>query len=123
MTGKQILSSKIAIGLLIVLLAFLVNSKYKQWQQTKTINALKDDLLRQANVQEQKNQELATSINFINSDDFQEQVARQQLNLKKNGEVVYSFTQGQDVSTTTGQVAAASAQAGNPQKWWNYFFQ
>jgi len=122
MTAKQILSSKIAIGLLIILLAFLANSKYKQWQQVRAINALKADLLRQADVQQKKNQELTDSINFLNSGDFKEQVARQQLNLKKNGEVVYNFTQGDDASATSA-VAGASITASNPQKWWGYFFQ
>jgi cell division protein FtsB len=123
MTSKQILSSKFAVGLLIVILAFLVNSEYKQWRQTQAVKALKNDLLKQANLQNQKNQELADSINFINSDDFKEQVARQQLNLKKNGEVVYSFTPDQDEATGTEQNTVAVAAVSNPEKWWHYFFQ
>ncbi len=121
MTSKQILSSKFALGLLIVLLAILANSKYKQWQQARSIEKLKQDLLKQADVQQKKNQELTQSISFINSDNFKEQVARQQLNLKKDGEVVYNFTEG--TPTTTPAVAGASIAATNPQKWWSYFFQ
>ena len=120
MTAKQILSSKLVIGLLIILLAFLANSKFQQWRQARAIAKLKNDLIAQASVQQQKNQELADSLSLLNSSDFTEQVARQQLGLKKNGETVYNFTQG----TATSSVAATNDNSGasNPKKWWNYFF-
>jgi cell division protein FtsB len=121
MTSKQILSSKAIVTLLIIVLAFLANSKFQQWRQARAINKLKNDLLAQASVQQQKNQELSDSLSLLDSGNFKEQVARQQLGLKKNGETVYNFTQG-DISTSTAGSGDPQALS-NPQKWWNYFYK
>ena len=49
-----------------------------------------------------------------------EKVAREQLNLKKQGEKVYSFTQIDGRSTASAKFAA-NDNASNPVKWWKYF--
>ena len=119
MQPKQILSSKLAAALLIILLAFLVNIKYRQWKEERSVNKLKNDLQQQAAAQQKKNQDLSDSLSYLNSNDFKEQVARQQLDLKKNGEVVYNFTE--DGAATVPSAVQPPALA-NPQKWWRYFF-
>ncbi len=121
MQTKAILSSKITIAVLLVVLAFFCNLKYKQWQQHRDIEKLKKNLLQQADTMEKRNQDLASSITYLNSDDFKEQVARQQLNLKKDGEVVYTFTQN-PIATSTPILAQEKQLKSNPLKWWGYFF-
>lgn len=105
---------------LVVLLAFLANLKFRQYREQRAIEKLKNDLLEQQAALMQKNQELSNSITYLNSDEFKQQVARQQLNLQKNGELVYNFTKKnvQLTATPTEQ----QTQQSNAQKWWNYFF-
>jgi cell division protein FtsB len=118
---KKILSSKIAVGLLVIVLAFLTNLKYHQFREKKSLEKLKTDLELQAAQQQKKNQELSNSISYLGSNDFKDQVARQQLDLKKNGEIVYNFTQN-NISTTS-LPTTSQMQLSNPKKWWNYFFK
>ena len=44
-------------------------------------------------------------------------MARQQLDLKKQGETIYSFGEPQITEDNEKQTTP-----GNVQKWWNYFF-
>ena len=118
MLKKQLLSSKLAIFSLIILLAFFVNLKFKQWQNQRQIEKQMQELQSQAQTLQKKNDELNQSLQYLNSPDFKERVARQQLGLKKEGEQVYSF--GQPTATTTDQSSAKKQS--NASKWWDYFF-
>ncbi len=118
MLNKQKLSSRITIAGLIVLLAFLSNWKYKQWKNESQIQRQKQSLEQQADSLQKKNNELSKSLEYLNSTDFKENVARQQLNLKKQGERVYSFA---DAPATTKQ-EQKTAQDSNAKKWLSYFF-
>jgi cell division protein FtsB len=120
MHPKQIASSKIVVALLVVLLAFLTNIKYRQWREEQSVNKLRDDLLQQAATQQKKSQDLNNSLSYLNSNDFKEQVARQQLDLKKNGELVYNFTQN-DATVNTSKPTQSTSKT-NQEKWWQYFF-
>ncbi|MBI5530103.1 MAG: septum formation initiator family protein [Candidatus Doudnabacteria bacterium] len=73
---------------------------------------------QQADALQKKNDDLSQSLQYLNSPSFKERVARQQLNLKKDGEQVYGFTDGNG-SSTDSQVAIKTS---NAKKWWDYFF-
>lgn len=118
MTGKQRLSSKITIIGLVILLAFLADWKYKQWQSENLIEKQKLSLQLQADSLQKKNNELSQSLQYLNSDNFKEGVARQQLNLKKQGEQVYTFADAPAAAPSGTQAAGES----NPKKWLDYFF-
>ena len=117
--SKQNLKSKLAIFLLFILLAFLGNLKYQQWKNQKKIEAEKQSLQKQADSLMKKNNELSESLEYINSPNFKERVARQQLNLKKEGETVYSFIELKNTNENTEQQNKGES---NASKWWNYFF-
>jgi cell division protein FtsB len=117
--SKQNLTSKLAIFLLFILLAFLGNLKYQQWKNQKKIEAEKQSLQKQADSLMKKNNELSESLEYINSPNFKERVARQQLNLKKEGETVYSFIELKNTNENTEQQNKGES---NASKWWNYFF-
>jgi len=119
MISKQTLSSKITIFGLIILLAFLADWKYRQWAGEKLIQAQKQSLQQEADALQKKNNELSQSLQYLNSDSFKESVARQQLNLKKPGEQVYSFA---DAGQTGQPQNQSSAGQSNAKKWLNYFF-
>ena len=119
MLSKQQLSSKIAIFGLLILLVFLGNLKYKQWKNQLEIEKQKQNLQSEADALEKKNNELNQSLQYLNSPSFKERVAREQLNLKKDGETVYSFG---DAATSSGLSLQTDGKTHNAQKWWNYFF-
>lgn len=119
MLSKKTISSKIAITGLLILLIFLAELKFKQWKNQREIEKQKYSLLAQAGSLQKKNQELNESLRYLNSPNFKERVAREQLNLKKDGEIVYSF--GDAPEKTTGDTEQSN-KISNPQKWWDYFF-
>ena len=120
MKVKGIFSYKITAFGLAVLLIIFTNMKYNQYKNQREINKLKSDLEAQAAAQVKKNSDLKDSIAFLNSTAFKEKVAREQLNLKKDGEIVFNFSEGDKF---TSSIKANESQAtSNPQKWWRYLF-
>ena len=119
MFSKITLSSKLTIVLLLILAVFFADLRYKQYQQQKAIGAEEESLTQQADALQKKNDDLNQSLSYLNSDSFKERVARQQLDLKKDGEVVYNFSTAAN-TTTTVPLAQANTKS-NTQKWWDYF--
>lgn len=119
MLNKKLLSSKITLLGLVVLLAFLTNWKYKQLKNENQIEKQKQSLELQADQLQKKNSELTKSLEYLNSASFKESAARQQLDLKKQGEQVYTFSDAQVNPSRPIQNASPS---GNAKKWLGYFF-
>lgn len=118
MLSKKNLSSKFAVFCLFLLLIFLGDLKFRQWQSQRQIDLQKQSLETQASALQKKNDDLAQSLEYLSSPSFKERVAREQLNLKKDGEQVYSFSDGPAASPGSGQDKVSNA-----QKWWDYFFE
>ena len=117
MNYKSLLSTKLAVVLLLGLVVFLANLRFQQWRAQRAIESEKQAIAAQAETLEKKNRDLNQSLSYLNTPDFKERVARQQLNLKKNGEVVYSFSEDQASSSPTQTKTASN----NFQKWLEYF--
>ena len=66
----------------------------------------------------QKNKDLAQSLQYFSSDSYKEKLAREQLGLKKEGEIVISFPANINPPNDNSQAEELS----NPQKWWQYLF-
>lgn len=122
MNYKKILSNKFVFFLLIIVLASLGGLKYKQWQHQRAIDAEKQSLIEQTNKLEQKNQELKDSLAYIGSQDFKEKIARQQLNLKKQDEYVFNFSDNLVNGTSTDDLVV-QVKKPNYQKWVEYFLK
>jgi len=120
MSSKRILSSKLTIILLLILLGFFTNIKYRQWQKQRDIDHEKQKLVSQEQALQQKNDELSQSLSYLNSPSFKERVAREQLGLKKEGEQVYNFS-GSFKPVEDLQNKTVVGNKSNPQKWWDYF--
>lgn len=118
MQVKQIVSSKIAVFALVALLALLANLRYRQYKSEQAVIKLKQDLQSQVATQQKRSQDLQDSIEYLKSEDFKDKVAREQLNLKKDGELVYNFSQNNDMASEQKPVDSRT----NAQKWWQYFF-
>jgi len=107
----------ILLALLAVFLGFL---RFSQYSGQRAIEKEKADMQKQVADFQKKNKDLSDSLSYLGSGDFQEQVARQQLGLKKNGEVVFGFT---DAPTSTpNSDLGSTASLPNYEKWLNYFF-
>jgi cell division protein FtsB len=126
MRTKNILSSRLLLAGLVASLAVLANVKFRQYQASQAIEAEKASIIAQEEKLEKKNRELSQSLEMLTSRSYKERVIREQLNMKKEGELVYNFTESQvpAVSTTEVEMQEPRQQAniGNAQKWWNYFF-
>jgi cell division protein FtsB len=121
MDFKNLLSSKLSVLLLLILLVFLGSIKYEQWKSEKAIEGEKENLYLQEQQLQKKNQDLSNSLEFLKSQDFKERVAREQLNLKKEGEMVFTFSDQTPSEEYNG--SEQTPKENYPQKWWNYFFK
>ncbi len=121
MHAKKILSSKITIFFLASLLLFFGVIKFRQLEKQKAIREEKNKLIEQENSLKKRNEDLLGTLAKLNSDSYKERVAREELNLKREGEFVYNFS---SVEQSNNEKPKTSFQKGesNPVKWWNYFF-
>ena len=67
---------------------------------------------------EQRNKALQESLDYFASDSYQEKLAREQLGLKKEGEIVINFPAGGVIPQDEPEPQPLT----NPQKWWQYLF-
>ncbi len=114
-------NSKKVFAALLVLAAVLGNLSYKQYKEQKVVQAEKEILRTQAENLEKKNGDLSKSLAYLNSPDYKETVARQQLNMKKSGEEVFIFADKIENSPKTGSVLSANTKKSNFEKWLSYF--
>lgn len=97
----------------------MLDLKYQQWKNQKEVEKQKQNLVAQTDTFKKKNDELNQSLQYLNSTSFKERVAREQLNLKKEGETVYSF----DIEKVEdADITSPEQKDTNMIKWWNYFF-
>ncbi len=118
MKSKNLLSSRLTFFSLLILAGFLGRLKYLQYLQDKEVNSEKRQILAQIDALEKKNQDISNSLDYFKSDSFKERIAREQLNMQKPGEQVYSF-RAQEAPQTAGENRDAP-QLSNPVKWLNY---
>lgn len=116
---QSFLKSKFATGVLaIAFVAALfvtlqsLTQKYRIDRQIKQLQTRADQIRGE-------NQQLSELVAYLNTDQYKEKAAREQLNLKKEGEFVVGLPNQQE------QVSSAEivvTQKSNPEKWYNYFF-
>jgi|SRR5579872_2684795 len=134
---KKFISGKPFIIFGSALLLFVLFVVGKQFHQKIVVQKEINDLSAQAASLQQKNQDLQNLLAYLQTPDYKEKAARQQLNLQRNGEVVYTFS-SQDgsaqpnpgIQQNTDPLVASSENSGaqskkisNPKKWWNYLFK
>ena len=111
----------------------LLGLEYHQVSQQRSVQKEIDDLNKQADFYNKTNQSLSGSLSSYDSEFYKEKVARDQLNLKKDGEQVYSYSDSGSAATSSAAPvltapatvpipAVALKPESNPKKWWNYFF-
>lgn len=119
----KLLTSWTAIALLALVFIFMLVTEFNDWRKKHSVDTEIAQLTQQSQVLEQKNQEISNSLNFLGSSNFRETIAREQLNLKKDGELVYDLPDSvQNPNSLSANLKANEGQDGNPQKWYAYFF-
>ena len=93
---------------------------YKKNQLDNEISTLKNEI----NKLEKSDQELNQLIELFSDQDYLEQEAKAKLNFKKEGEsvVIVPAINEESPAAVLPPPTAASLQAGNLLKWWQYFF-
>ncbi|MEK7075692.1 MAG: septum formation initiator family protein [Patescibacteria group bacterium] len=123
---KDIIQSRaFVIGGSIFLLFLLVVS-FGQFRNRHSIQKEIDALTKQADQIQKNNEEVKNFIAYLKTDSYKEQAARQQLNLKKEGEVVYSFSALSPQTEVVNQEEAIrqeNANQSNFNKWVTYFLR
>lgn len=134
-----IFSSKIFLFFVFVILLILGSSLgrefYRKYRLQKEFDSLKSEIDKLEN----KNQDLASMLEYLNKESNLEKEARRRLNLKKPGEnvvVILPPEQSlprQDENPSRGDLEPSKNEAApesarqetknqNLSKWWNYFF-
>lgn len=115
----KIFYSKLFLGAVIIVLLAVFALELKQWQQRHKIDSEISQLMQEQAELERRNQALQESLEYFTSDNYQEKLAREQLGLKKEGEIVVNFPAGGIVANDT---PPEIPQQTNLQKWWQYLF-
>lgn len=114
------LKNKIILILLIILLAVLGQQKLRQYKLQKSIEKEKQKLQEQLDALQGKNEDLKQTLSFLDSPTYKELVAKQQLNMQKDGEEVYNFIQNPNQNFNQ-QDQHYEPKKSNFQKWVSYF--
>lgn len=115
----KIFHSKLFLGAVIIVLLGVFTLELQQWQQRRKINAEINHLKEEQASLEARNNALQQSLQYFSSENYQEKLAREQLGLKKDGEIVINFPPN---GIPSGDEKPAEKPTSNPQKWWQYIF-
>ena len=116
----KIFHSKLFLGAIIIVLIGVFALELQQWQQRRKINAEINHLKEEQASLESRNNVLQQSLQYFSSNNYQEKLAREQLGLKKDGEIVINFPPSGIASSEADKPEPPQS---NPQKWWRYIFK
>lgn len=116
----KIFHSKIFLGVVIIVLIGVFALELQQWQQRRKINAEINHLKEEQAALEERNNALQQSLQYFSSNNYQEKLAREQLGLKKDGEIVINFP---PTGTPSNEGSQPEQYQSNAQKWWQYIFK
>lgn len=129
---QRFFASKLILGgtliLLVLISVGLSKAVYKRYQIQKEIAAIRKEIEKA----EGKNRELMQFIEYLKTSAFQEKMARQKLNLKREGEnVIIVPSKKEDEETIIVKKdkneeetpdLSLHSRLENPKKWWHFFF-
>ncbi len=116
----KIFYSKLFMTGVVIVLIGVFTLELQQWQQRRKIDSEINHLKQEQADLEARNSALQQSLQYFSSDSYKEKLAREQLGLKKEGEIVINFPPEGTSQTESEQPAPPVS---NPQKWWQYIFK
>ncbi len=93
-------------------------ARLQQHNRQAAVDAEAGRLKQQVDDLGHQNAQLEQSLSYFSSPEFREKLARQQLNMKRPGEIVFSFPKTDAPSASRAKTAGP----GNVEKWVRYFF-
>jgi len=108
-------------SVILVSLVLNVIQFYHTWEETARIDALNKQLSAIQNA----NEDLKNPDNYLASEFYKERYAKQDLNMRKDGENILDTSYFEGATSDQKQSYTpkeAGTQQSNPQKWWNCFF-
>lgn len=115
----KILYSKLFLAGALIVLLVIIGLELKQWNERRKIDAEISQIEREKAALESRNQALQQSLQYFASDSYKEKLAREQLGLKKEGELVVNFPPPGIKANSDPEPEKPKT---NPQKWWDYIF-
>ena len=112
----------------IIIAGWISYLSFKESKRNNQINAEIDSLKAEAENLRQNNQEMTDKISYFETPEFQEKMAKEKLNLQKEGESVAVIKPNPSLrNDQTGEdnnIGKVSGSVESPayKKWWNYFF-
>jgi len=121
---RKIIASKSLFYLLILVLIFSLITAIQEINQQIKLKKELSKLEAQNSLLEKENKEAVDKIEKMQTDYFQEKVAREKLGLQKPGEqvVVITSQNTQSDQTTKSISKSFNEKISNLKNWWNYFF-
>lgn len=117
-------SSFFVVGLILLIFFGIsfIREAVRSYEIQKEVSSLESEI----QLLEERNAELASIVQYLNTDVYREKEARLRLNMQASGEqvVVVPDEYLDNEYTTAGAETAIknSTYRTNPQKWWDYFF-
>ncbi len=93
----KIFHSKLFLSAALILLAVVFAFESQQWKQRQVINTEINHLISEQQSLEQKNLDLEQSLQYFSSDSYKEKLAREQLGMQKEGEIVVKFSKANSI--------------------------
>ena len=121
--------SFIALILGVVFIGYIAQSSYKESKRNKQIQNEIAILQEEADKIRRDNFDLQDKISYFETDDFQERIAKEKLNLQKAEEsvvIIKPSLSAKNLSAENDQqpgVVMINDNASNYSKWWDYFFK
>ena len=95
--------------------------EFSVWRKHRSVEMEVAEVTEEARQYEEKNKELSESLAFLQSTASRERIARQQLNMKKEGEIVVHFPDTLTLNPDQKDEDKGTKRV-NAETWWNYFF-
>lgn len=114
------LKNKYFIIIMAVVAVGLASLELNQWTKRRAIENEIQSLSQESQRINEKNKDLSDSIAYLQTTAAKEKTMRQQLNMKKEGEIAISFAPLNEVEPQ-GE-SQTIEKNNNFIKWWNYFF-
>ncbi len=115
----KLFRSKLFLGAMLILLIGVFAVELRQWQAREAVDKEIEHLVSEQQALDQKNRDLEQSLLYFGSDAYKEKLAREQLGLKREGEIVINFPK---LAENTNAAAPEAGEQSNPEKWWQYIF-
>ena len=104
-------------GIILIVAWLLIISLIKDLWQIKSGFARIQESNTKLQEEQKKNQELKEKLSLVSTDEYQERLIREQLNMQKIGEVVAVLPKVES-STSTNDVKTDVEKTENWEKWW-----